>query len=81
MNVRERIPAALHDGALAKVQQLSQAETLEPYRTQRLAQSGAVLEVTLTSTALVNEAGQVYAIATTERATGSTTPSAAGGQP
>mgnify|MGYP002348480798 FL=1 len=80
MNVRERIPAALQDGALTKVQQLSQAETLEPYRTQRLAQSGAVLEVTLTSTALVNEAGQVYAIATTERATGSTTPSAAGGQ-
>ena len=80
MNVRERIPAALQDGALTKVQQLSQAETLEPYRTQRLAQSGAVLEVTLTSTALVNEAGQVYAIATTERATGSATPSAAGGQ-
>jgi two-component system CheB/CheR fusion protein len=80
MNVRERIPAALQDGALTKVQQLSQAETLEPYRTQRLAQSGAVLEVTLTSTALVNEAGQVYAIATTERATCSTTPSAAGGQ-
>lgn len=80
MNVRERIPAALQDGALTKVQQLSQAQTLEPYQTQRLAQSGAVLEVTLTCTALVNEAGQVYAIATTERATGSATPSAAGGQ-
>jgi len=81
MNVRQRIPVALHDSALAKVQQLSLAQILEPYRTQRLAQSGAVLEVTLTCTALVNEAGQVYAIATTERATGSTTPSAAGGKP
>jgi len=81
MNVRERIPADLRDGALAKVRQLSQAQTLEPYQTQRLAQNGAVLEVSLTSTALVNEAGQMYAIATTERATGSTTPSAPEGKP
>ncbi|MFZ2307188.1 MAG: chemotaxis protein CheB [Rhodoferax sp.] len=67
LNVRERIPAALRDSALAKVQQLSQAQTLEPYATQRLAKDGSVLEVSLTSTALVNGAGQMYAIATTER--------------
>ena len=81
MNVRERIPHAGQDSALAKVQQLSQAQTLEPYQTQRLAHSGAVLEVTITCTALVNEAGQVYAIATTERATGGSSPGAAGGNP
>ncbi len=67
MNVHDRIPAALHDSALAKVRQLSQAETLEPYATQRLSKDGRVIEVTLTSTALVDEAGQMYAIATTER--------------
>jgi len=67
MNVRERIPAALRDGALDKVHQLSQAQTLEPYVTQRLARDGSVLDVSLTSTALVNDAGQMYAIATTER--------------
>jgi two-component system CheB/CheR fusion protein len=67
MNVRERIPAALRDGALEKVHQLSQAQTLEPYVTQRLARDGSVLDVSLTSTALVNDAGQMYAIATTER--------------
>ena len=67
MNVRDRIPKALQESALAKVHQLSQAETLEPYQTQRLAKDGSVKEVSLTSTALVNETGQMYAISTTER--------------
>ncbi len=70
MNVRDRIPAAQRDGALAKVRQLSQAQTLEPYATQRLAKDGSVLDVSLTSTALVDGAGQMYAIATTERGKG-----------
>lgn len=68
MNVRDRIPQALQESALAKVYQLSQAETLEPYQTQRLAKDGSVKEVSLTSTALVNASGQMYAISTTERA-------------
>jgi two-component system CheB/CheR fusion protein len=52
---------------LAKVYQLSQTEILEPYQTQRIAKDGALMEVSMVSTALVNEAGQMYAIATTER--------------
>ena len=68
MNVRDRIPAGLHEQALAKVHQLSQAETLEPYLTQRIAKDASLKDVSLTSTALVNESGLVYAIATTERA-------------
>ncbi len=67
MNVRDRIPEALRKDALAKVHDLSRAEILEPYRTQRLTKDGAVVEVWMTATALVNEAGQMYAIATTER--------------
>jgi two-component system CheB/CheR fusion protein len=67
MNVRERIPAALQDEALARVLQLSHAEVLQPYLTQRLTQDGRLLDVSLTATALVKEAGRVYAIATTER--------------
>jgi two-component system CheB/CheR fusion protein len=47
--------------------QLSQAEILEPYRTQRITKDGNVVEVWMTTTALMNEAGQMYAIATTER--------------
>ena len=67
MNVRDRIPPARQTSAMARVHQLSQAEILEPYLTQRLAKDGKVIDVSLTSTALLNEAGQMYAIATTER--------------
>ena len=68
MNVRDRIPAALRGQALARLAQLSQAKVLEPYRSQRLAKDGGTIEVSMVSTALVNEAGEMYAIATTERA-------------
>ena len=68
MNVHDRIPPALRAQALVTLAQLSQAKVLEPYRTQRLTQTGEVVEVAMVSTALVNEAGQMYAIATTERA-------------
>jgi two-component system CheB/CheR fusion protein len=73
MNVRERIPQALREFCLDKIAHLSRAEILEPYFTQRIAKDGAVVEVSIVSTALVNEAGQMYAIATTERARGSKT--------
>jgi len=49
------------------VHQLGRSSVLEPYRTQRLAKDGRIVEIWLTATALVNEAGEVYAIATTER--------------
>jgi two-component system CheB/CheR fusion protein len=67
MNVRDRIPKELQKEALAMLQQLSQAKVLEPYRTRRITKAGAVVEISMISTALVNEAGQMYAIATTER--------------
>jgi two-component system CheB/CheR fusion protein len=67
MNVRDRIPKKLREGALTTLIQLSRAEVLAPYRTQRMTKGGAVVEVSITSTALVNEIGTMYAIATTER--------------
>ena len=70
MNVHDRIPTAQRTQALARLAQLSQAKILEPYRTQRLTQDGAMIEVSMISTALLNETGQMYAIATTERAIG-----------
>ena len=70
MNVRQRIPEELRDKALATLRQLSQAEILEPYRTQRLDKQGAVLTVSIVSTALLDEDGNMYAIATTERKLG-----------
>ncbi|MEI8189060.1 MAG: chemotaxis protein CheB [candidate division NC10 bacterium] len=67
MNARDRIPMGLREDAVAKLAQISRAEILEPYLTQRIAKNGTVKEVSIISTALVNEAGQMYAISTTER--------------
>ena len=68
LNVRDRIPETLRDAALARLAQLSRAEVLEPYLTPRLTKSGESVEVSIVSTALVNAAGEMYAVATTERA-------------
>ena len=68
MNIRDRIPQELQEESLASLRRLCQAEVLEPYRTRRLTKRGFVLDVSIISTALVNDAGKIYAIATTERA-------------
>jgi two-component system CheB/CheR fusion protein len=69
LNVRDRLPPALRTEGLARIQQLSQADMLAADTTWRLTKQGDVLAVSVISTALINDAGQVYAIATTERAT------------
>ena len=69
-DIRELIPEGLRKEDVKRVQHLSRKEVLEPYGTQRIAKDGTVVEVWLTATALLNEAGKVYAIATTERASG-----------
>jgi two-component system CheB/CheR fusion protein len=63
MNVRDRIAPTNQAEALVKI-----ASILEPYHTQRLTKSGMLIDVWITATALLNEQGKVYAIATTERA-------------
>ena len=70
LNVRERIPQALREAALTTLAQLSRAEMLESYLTQRLGKHGAIVDVWITSTAVIDGAGRMYAIATTERARG-----------
>jgi two-component system CheB/CheR fusion protein len=67
MNARDRIPPSLRQGALEQLRQLSRAEMLAPFQTQRLGKDGAVVDIWMTASPLVDEAGQVYAIATTER--------------
>jgi len=52
---------------MGRVRRLSQTEILKPYRIERIAKDGRVVEVMLTATALLNSAGEFYAIATTER--------------
>jgi len=68
MNVRDRIPPARREQEVEKLNQLSRAEIQEPWRTQRLTKSGKIVEISMIASALLNEAGQMYAIATTERA-------------
>ncbi|MFH0785959.1 MAG: CheR family methyltransferase [Pseudomonadota bacterium] len=70
MKVRDLIPEEHRKEALAKLYRLSKAEILEPYSTQRICKNGTILKVTMISTALVNEVGYMYAIATTERVEG-----------
>ena len=67
INVRDRIPEAHKPEAMAVLLRLSRSETLDHYVTERLAKDGSVIKISITSTALVNEQGQLYAIATTER--------------
>ncbi|MBU1054950.1 MAG: PAS domain-containing protein [Proteobacteria bacterium] len=70
MNIRNLIPSKLQEEALARLQQLGQAKIIEPYHTQRIAKNETIVEVQITSTALVNESGRIYAVATTEMETG-----------
>ncbi len=67
VNIREMIPVERRAKALTIVKKLSRKKVLEPYQTQRVAKDGRIVEIQLTATALVNNAGEIYAIATTER--------------
>jgi len=72
MNICELIPKDRNKKELIILQELIQNQTLEPYRTQRTAKNGTIIEIMLTATALIDETEQVYAIATTERAVDNT---------
>ena len=67
MNIRNMIPQDRTEEELQMLRGLMQAQALEPYDTQRLSKDGAVHAVRMICTALVNESGEPYAIATTER--------------
>ena len=67
LNGQQRIPEALYAQEIEMIQQLSQADVLEPHRTRRLTKDKRVVDICLTATALINKAGEVYAVATTER--------------
>jgi two-component system CheB/CheR fusion protein len=66
-NIAKLVPSNLLKKELSRIKQLSHKETLQTYETKRLTKDGLIIDVWLTATALVNKAGEVYAIATTER--------------
>lgn len=67
LNIAKLVPEHLQTIELSRIKQLSQKEILETYQTKRLTKGGSVINVWLTATGLINKAGEVYAIATTER--------------
>lgn len=67
MNVPDLIPTELRQEALAVISKLSQAEVLAPCLTQRIIKAGNTISVSLITTALVNDEGNMYGISTTER--------------
>jgi two-component system CheB/CheR fusion protein len=67
MNISNLVPESRSKEELSVLKKLSRAEVLKPYHTQRLSKDGRIVEICLTATSLVNEAGEVYAISTTER--------------
>jgi len=74
MNIREVVPESQRKGALAQVRSLVRKEKLGPLQMQRITRDGRVVDVWLTATVLVNETGEPYAIATTEREMGRPSP-------
>jgi two-component system, chemotaxis family, CheB/CheR fusion protein len=70
MNIRDLIIEGLREQELARVQRLGQGEVVEPYRSQRFTKDGQSVEVWVTASVLLNDAGDAYAIATTEKTIG-----------
>jgi two-component system, chemotaxis family, CheB/CheR fusion protein len=67
MNVLDRVPESEREKEKIIVHQLRRDELLTPYPAQRLAKDGRIVWVWLTATALMDEEGNLYAVATTER--------------
>ncbi|MEP7352062.1 MAG: chemotaxis protein CheB [Acidobacteriota bacterium] len=68
MNMRDLIPEAEREAGLLAIREQCHSGVLEPLRQLRLAKNGHAIKVSLIAAPLVNEAGETYAIATTERA-------------
>jgi len=67
LNASERMPPALRAEEFGVLQKLGRGETLAPHPTKRLTKDGSLVDVWLTATALTDESGRIFAVATTER--------------
>ena len=70
MNVRDMVPPGRHGKFLEMAKKLAEGDVPETFRTERLSKSGGTLTVWLTATILLDESGNPYAVATTERVAG-----------
>ena len=67
MNEAQRVPPELRSIELERLARLCHTETLDPLQSRRLNKSGAALEVSLVATALYDDSGRIYGVASTER--------------
>jgi two-component system CheB/CheR fusion protein len=67
MNIRDLMAEDNREQTLAAMRQQCMAGGLDPQRAQRVTKDGRTLQISLTASPLVNDAGETYAIATTER--------------
>lgn len=67
MNIRSLIIKDSQEQALADMRQRCLSGVLDPQLTQRVTKDGRILQVSLIVSPLANDAGETYAIATTER--------------
>ncbi len=67
MNIRDIVPANKQADALTVVERVAQGENVDSLETVRLCKNGRIVRVRLAVTELVDEAGQPYAISTTEQ--------------
>jgi two-component system CheB/CheR fusion protein len=67
MNIRNLMIKDSQEQALAAMRQLCLSGVLDPQLTQRVTKDGRVLPVSFIVSPLGNDAGETYAIATTER--------------
>jgi two-component system, chemotaxis family, CheB/CheR fusion protein len=68
MNVSATVPDDKRSEFEAYMRQLHTGEAVEPFSTQRMTKDGRIVDVWLTATRLINEAGEMTSIALTERA-------------
>jgi len=70
MNILDMVPESGREQTLAVIEQVGRAKIVEPLRTQRITRDGQVVDVWWTASALFNDDGKPYAVATTERRVG-----------
>ena len=69
-NVRDHIPSPHQTDFLERIRRPSLSDALVTYDTQRLTKGGTRVDITVTTTALVDRKGKIYAILTMERERG-----------
>ena len=67
MNVRQIAPRNGRDDALVLLKRLREGEKVRSFEAQRLTKEGRLIDVWITVTTLTDEAGNLVAVATTER--------------